>query len=88
MCAEWEGDVGVERCLRYCVNCHKDGDLMTCAPDISSEPCRARTHAIVGCLDGNWSSSLWEVAGDQERVGPCFDVLADVKSGAVGLMVA
>ena len=24
------------------------------------------------------------MAGDRERVGPCFDVLADVKSGALG----
>ena len=69
------------------MNCREDGDLMTCVPDISSEPCRARTHAIVGCLDGNWGvSGEWLETG--RGFGPCFDVLADVKSGAVGLMVA
>ena len=41
----------------------------------------------VGCPDGNWSCS-WGVAGDRERVWPLFNVLADVDTGAFGLVLA
>ena len=43
---------------------------------------------VVWMVTGRSLGRLWGVAGDKERVGPCFDVLADVKSGAVGLVVA
>ena len=37
----------------------------------------------MGCLDGNWRvSGEWPEIG--RGFGPCFDVLADVKSGALG----
>ena len=48
---------------------------------------RAGTHAHVGCPDGNWSCS-WGVAGDRERVWPLLNVLADVETGAFGLVLA
>ena len=38
-------------------------------------------------VGGNWSCS-WGVAGDRERVWPLFDVLADVETGALGLVLA
>jgi len=44
--------------------------LIAWAPEISSEPYWAGTHAYVGCPDGSWSC-LWGVAKDQERVCPC-----------------
>ena len=59
------------------------GDIIRAV--LSWDPCLY--HAYVDCPDGSWGC-LWGVAGDRERVWPLFDVLADVKSGAFGLVVA
>ncbi len=83
MCAEWEGDGGtVTECA--CVMC--SWTLRQCA-FVRHHQNRAGIHAYVGCPDGSWSC-FWGVAGDRERVWPLFDVLADVKSGAFGLVLA
>ena len=65
-------------------------------PHILSGPCRARAHAIVGCLDGNWRvSGKWPET--RRGFGPCFDVharletgnnaLPNVETGAFGLVL-
>ncbi len=85
MCAKWEGEGGaVTECV--CVYVFLDTET-GCICETPSEPCRAEIHAYVGCPDGNWNC-FWGVAGDRERVWPLFDVLADVKSGAFGLVRA